>query len=49
MAASRALSDLVGNELCATHILPDALDKRVARAVADAVIAAARASGVARK
>ena len=49
MAASRALSDLVGSELCATHILPDALDKRVARAVADAVIAAARASGVARK
>ncbi len=49
MAASHALSDLVGSELCATHILPDALDKRVARAVADAVIAAARASGVARK
>ena len=49
MAASHALSDLVGSELCATHILPDALDKRVARAVADAVIVAARASGVARK
>ena len=49
MAASRALSDLVGDELSAGHILPDALDKRVARAVADAVMEAARRTGVARK
>ena len=49
MAASHALSDLVGEELSATYILPDALDKRVARAVADAVMEAARKTGVARK
>jgi len=49
MAASHALSDLVGDELSADHILPDALDKRVARAVADAVMEAARKTGVARK
>jgi len=48
MAASRALADLVAADLTATYILPDALDKRVARAVADAVMAAARATGVAR-
>ena len=48
MAASRALADLVTADLTATYILPDALDKRVAPAVADAVMAAARASGVAR-
>ena len=48
MAASHALSALVGDELSAQHILPDALDKRVARAVADAVMAAARQTGVAR-
>ncbi len=48
MAASRALSELVGEELSETYILPDALDKRVARAVADAVMEAARRTGVAR-
>ncbi|MBP3637810.1 MAG: NADP-dependent malic enzyme [Clostridia bacterium] len=48
MAASHALADLVGDALTATYILPDALDKRVARAVADAVIDAARQTGVAR-
>ena len=48
MAASRALADLTGDALSATYILPDALDKRVARAVADAVMQAARATGVAR-
>ena len=48
MAASRALSDLVGDQLSETYILPDALDKRVARAVADAVMQAARDTGVAR-
>lgn len=49
MAASHALADLVGENLSATYILPDALDKRVARAVADAVMEAARKTGVARK
>ena len=49
MAASRALSDLVGDRLSADYILPDPLDKRVARAVADAVMQAARETGVARK
>jgi len=48
MAASHALAELVGDELSASYILPDPLDKRVARAVADAVIRAARESGVAR-
>jgi len=48
MAASRALSELVGDQLAADYILPDAMDKRVARAVADAVMQAARETGVAR-
>ena len=48
MAASHALANLVGNDLTATYILPDALDKRVARAVANAVMDAARKTGVAR-
>ena len=48
MAASRALADLTGDALSATYILPDPLDKRVARAVADAVMQAARETGVAR-
>ena len=48
MAASHALADLVGDKLTAGFILPDPLDKRVARAVADAVIVAARETGVAR-
>ena len=48
MAASRALADLTGDALSATYILPDALDKRVARAVADSVMQAARDTGVAR-
>lgn len=48
MAASRALAALVGDQLSETYILPDALDPRVARAVADAVMEAARETGVAR-
>lgn len=48
MAASRALAELVGSDLSATYILPDALDKRVAPAVAAAVMQAARDTGVAR-
>ncbi|MBQ8654177.1 MAG: NADP-dependent malic enzyme [Clostridia bacterium] len=48
MAASHALAELVGDQLCADYILPDPLDKRVARAVADAVMKAARETGAAR-
>ena len=48
MAASHALADLVANEVSADYVLPDALDKRVAPAVAAAVMKAARESGVAR-
>ena len=48
MAASHALAELVGDDLHAGFILPDALDKRVAPAVAAAVINAARQPGVAR-
>lgn len=48
MAASRALAALVGDQLSETYILPDALDPHVARAVADAVMEAARETGVAR-
>ncbi|MCM1306225.1 MAG: NADP-dependent malic enzyme [Bacteroides sp.] len=49
IAASQALAELVGDEeLCDTYILPKAFDPRVAPAVANAVAAAAKASGVAR-
>ncbi len=49
VATSRALAALIpADELSETNIIPSALDKRVARAVADAVIAAATATGVAR-
>ena len=50
MAASHALAELAeANGLSQENILPDALDKRVALAVAQAVMAAARKTGVARK
>ena len=50
MAASHALAELAeANGLSQENILPDALDKRVAPAVAQAVMAAARETGVARK
>ncbi len=49
VATSRALASLVPeDELSETNIIPSALDRRVSRAVADAVIAAARHGGVAR-
>ncbi len=49
VATSHALASLIPEEeLSATNIIPSALDKRVARAVADAVIRAARETGVAR-
>lgn len=48
-AASQALAAYIpADALSETNIIPSALDRGVARAVADAVIAAARASGVAR-
>ena len=47
--AARAIADYVpANELTADYILPSALDKGVASAVAHAVAEAARSSGVAR-
>ena len=50
LAASRALAQLIPDgELCETNIIPAALDKRVAPAVALAVIKAAKESGVARE
>lgn len=49
IATSYALASLVSEEeLCEDYIIPNALDVRVARAVADAVIDAARRTGVAR-
>ncbi|MBR5044728.1 MAG: NADP-dependent malic enzyme [Clostridia bacterium] len=48
-AASFAIASLIPeNELSETNIIPSALDKRVARAVADAVIEAAKKAGVSR-
>ena len=41
LAASRAIADIVGDELDAEHIVPSPLDKRVAPAVSAAVQAAA--------
>ena len=50
IATSRALASLVSDEeLSENYIIPAALDKRVAAAVADAVIKAAYDTGVARK
>ena len=49
VATSYALASLIpDDELTETNIIPSALDKRVARVVADAVIQAARETGVAR-
>ena len=49
MAAAQALADLISDEeLNADYIIPKAFDKRVGPAVAKAVAAAARKSGVAR-
>ncbi len=50
IAASHALASLVSSqELNEDYILPNPLDKRVSRAVADAVMRAARETGAARK
>ena len=49
VAASMALASLVSDdELCADNIIPPATDTRVAQAVAEATVKAARESGVAR-
>ncbi|NLG26134.1 MAG: NAD-dependent malic enzyme [Clostridiales bacterium] len=49
IAAARAIADYVSeDELTPDYIIPSALDKKVARRVADAVSEAARKSGVAR-
>ncbi len=49
IAASRALADLVSDaELSEDYIIPAGLDKRVAAAVAEVVIKAAKETGVAR-
>ena len=49
VATSYALASLIPeSELSETNIIPSALDKRVARVVADAVIQAAKETGVAR-
>ena len=49
VATSYALASLIPEvELSETNIIPSALDKRVARVVADAVMVAARETGVAR-
>ncbi len=48
-AAAFALASLVSDkELSADHIIPDPLDKRVVKTVSEAVVAAAKKSGVAR-
>ena len=49
VAAAHALADLVSaDQLSAEYILPSALDKSVADAVAKAVADTARAQGIAR-
>ena len=49
VATSRALASLISDEeLCEDNIIVSALDKKVSRVVADAVIAAARETGVSR-
>ena len=50
LAAARALASLVGDdELSAEHIVPSVFDRRVSPAVAQAVVEAAEATGVARR
>ncbi|WP_416371797.1 NAD(P)-dependent malic enzyme [Mumia zhuanghuii] len=49
VAAARALSELVGDALSESYVIPSPFDERVAPAVAGAVRAAARRDGVARR
>ena len=47
VAASYAIAQLVSDEeLSADYIIPDAVDKRVGKAVAEAVVKAAKETGV---
>ena len=50
VAASYAIANLVSDEkLSPDYIIPDAIDKRVGKAVAEAVVKAARETGIARR
>lgn len=50
LAAAKAIADIIKpSELCSDYIIPSVFDKRVAKAVADAVSDAARETGVARR
>jgi malate dehydrogenase (oxaloacetate-decarboxylating) len=49
LAAAEALAGLVGDDLVEDHIVPSPFDPRVGPAVSDAVAAAARRDGVARR
>src|SRR3954471_12255023 len=49
LAAANALADVIAEELTPECIIPSVFDERVAPAVGDAVAAAARAEGVARR
>ncbi|MFY1678750.1 MULTISPECIES: NAD(P)-dependent malic enzyme [unclassified Streptomyces] len=49
LAAAEALASVVGDDLAADYVIPSPFDQRVAPAVTDAVAAAARAEGVARR
>ncbi|HLZ10697.1 MAG TPA: NADP-dependent malic enzyme, partial [Chloroflexota bacterium] len=50
LAAALAISELVGtDELSEEHIIPSVFDRRVAPAVAEAIVAAAERTGVARR
>ena len=50
VAASYAIAELVSDdELSPDYIIPDAVDKRVGKAVAAAVVKAAKETGVAKK
>jgi len=46
LAASRALADVVGDDVRPDYVIPNPLDPRVVPAVSVAVAAAARAEGV---
>ncbi|MFQ5508869.1 MAG: NAD-dependent malic enzyme [Leptospirillia bacterium] len=50
LAAARAIADVIGaDELCEDYIVPSTFNLRVGQAVAEAVVAAAKRTGVARR
>ena len=49
LAAAEAIASVVGDDLADDYVVPSVFDQRVGPAVADAVAAAARAEGVARR